>query len=168
MIVYSIAAISENNAIGKDGDLPWHLPDDLKFFKEQTLNKPVIMGRKNFESIPHKFRPLPKRTNIVLTRQEHYDASGVEVFHSLEKALNWCEKQKFNEVYVIGGGEIYAEAIKKGLVDIMYLTRVNAQVKGDAFYPQFDESEWECSVLMKHDADERHDYSFTFEKWSKK
>jgi len=168
MTVYAIAALSENGAIGKDNDLIWHLPDDLKFFKNKTLKKVVIMGRKNFESIPEKYRPLPDRINVVLTRSKDFNADGAKVFHSMADAMNWCREEGYSEVFVIGGGEIYAEAIRSGMVDAMFLTRVHATFEGDTFFPDFDESKWEREVLEDHPADERHDYAFTFEKWVKK
>lgn len=168
MTVYSIAAIAENRAIGKDNDLIWSLPDDMKFFKETTLNKVVIMGRKNFESIPHKYRPLPKRINIVLTRKDDYQAEGALIYNSIEKALEFCKSEGHQHVFVIGGGQIYKLALEKDLVDIMYLTRVHESFDADSFYPEFDEAEWEKEVLSDHPKDERHDYSFTIEKWSKK
>lgn len=168
MTIYSIAAIAENRAIGKDNDLIWNLPDDMQFFKDTTLNKVVIMGRKNFESIPHKYRPLPKRINIVLTKKDTYHAEGALVYNSIENALEYCKSQGHQEVFIIGGGQIYELALKKDLVDIMYLTRVHESFEADSFYPEFDESRWTKEVISEHPKNERHDYSFTIEKWSKK
>jgi dihydrofolate reductase len=168
MTVYAIAAVSENGVIGKDNDLVWKLPDDMKFFKETTLDKVVIMGRKNFESIPHQYRPLPRRKNIVLTRNERYDAPGAEVFTSLEKALRWCDKKGFDDVFIIGGGEIYAEALRSEAVDVMFLTRVHGEFDGDTFFPDFPTEEWKKIVLSEHPKDHRHAYSFTIEKWIRK
>jgi len=168
MTVYSIAAIAENRAIGKDNDLIWNLPDDMKFFKETTLNSVVIMGRKNFESIPHKYRPLPKRINIVLTRNEDYEADGALVYNSIEEALKFCENEAHKSVFVIGGGEIYKLALEKDLVDVMYLTRVHESFEGDSFYPEFNEARWDKEVITEHPKDEKHDYSFSIEKWTKK
>jgi len=168
MIVYSIAALAENRAIGKDNDLIWNLPDDMKFFKETTLNGVVIMGRKNFESIPHKYRPLPNRTNIVLTRKKDYNADGALVYNSIEEALDHCRDEEYASVFVIGGGEIYKLALEKNLVDVMYLTRVHESFEADSFYPDFDDSKWAKEILNEHPKDEKHDYSFTIEKWTKK
>lgn len=168
MTVYAIAAVAENGAIGKNNDLIWNLPDDMAFFKKKTLNKVIITGRKNFESIPKKFRPLPNRVNIVLTRNKDYDANGALVFQSLEGALDWCKKEEHEEVFVIGGGEVYAEAIRNDMVDVMYLTRVHEEFDADTFYPEFDESTWNLEILEEHPADERHDHSFTIEKWTRK
>lgn len=168
MTVYSIAAIAENRAIGKDNDLIWKLPDDMKFFKDTTLNQVVIMGRKNFESIPHKYRPLPNRINIVLTRSKDYDASGAIVYNSIEEALDFCKSKGHQNVFIIGGGQIYQLAIEKDLVDVMYITKVHESFEADSFYPEFDESNWEREILEDHPVDESHAYSFTIEKWSKK
>ncbi|MCZ4410267.1 dihydrofolate reductase [Cryomorphaceae bacterium 1068] len=168
MIVYSIAAIAENRAIGKDNDLIWNLPDDMKFFKDSTLNQVVITGRKNFESIPHKYRPLPNRINIVLTRSEDYDASGALVYNSIEDALNFCKSEGHKSVFVIGGGQIYKLALEKNLVDVMYLTRVHESFEADSFYPEFDEAIWKKEIMEEHPKDDRHNYSYTIEKWTKK
>lgn len=168
MIVYSIAAIAENRAIGKDNDLIWNLPDDMKFFKDTTLNKVVIMGRKNFESIPHKYRPLPNRINIVLTRSEDYDGGGALVYNSIEDALNFCNSEGHKSVFVIGGGQIYKLALEKNLVDVMYLTRVHESFEADSFYPEFAESDWNKEVMENHPKDDKHDHSFSIEKWTRK
>lgn len=168
MTVYSIAAIAENRAIGKDNDLIWNLPDDMKFFKDSTLNKVVIMGRKNYESIPYKYRPLPNRINIVLTRKESYDSNGALVYNSIEDALNFCKVKGYESVFIIGGGEIYKLALEKNLVDVMYITRVHESFEADSFYPEFDESNWTKEVMENHPKDERHDYSFSIEKWTRK
>jgi dihydrofolate reductase len=168
MKIMSIAAVAENGVIGKDNDLIWNLPDDMKFFKKTTLNKTVIMGRRNFESIPEKFRPLPKRVNIVLTRNEDYSAAGAHVFHSIEKALDFCKSENHDEVFIIGGGEIYKLAHEKNLIDEIYLTRVHATFEGDSFYPELHVNEWNKEVVSEHGVDDRHDYPFTIEHWKKK
>ncbi|MGB6036387.1 MAG: dihydrofolate reductase [Cryomorphaceae bacterium] len=168
MIVYSIAAMAENRAIGKDNDLIWNLPDDMKFFKETTQHKVVIMGRKNYESIPYRFRPLPNRMNIVLTRKEGYDSNGGFVYHSIEDALDFCRKQGHESVFIIGGGEIYKLALEKDVVDVMFITRVHGSFEADSFFPEFDESKCVKEILDEHPKDEKHDYSFTIEKWTKK
>jgi len=124
MILSLIVAASRNNVIGAGGKLPWHLSADLKHFKKLTLGHPVLMGRKTFESIG---KPLPGRTNIVITRQKEYQACGATVVHSLEEALRVCEKEP--EVFVIGGAEIYKEALPQA--DRIYLTRINQNFEGD-------------------------------------
>ena len=125
MKVSLIVAVSENGVIGKDNDLIWHLPKDMKFFKETTMGYHVIMGRKNFESIPHKFRPLPNRTNIVITRQSDYKAEGCIVVNSVEEALKVAKSHGENEAFIIGGGQIYKLALDANLVDKVYLTKIH-------------------------------------------
>ena len=129
-----IAAVSENGVIGKDGGLPWKISADLKRFKELTMGLPIIMGRKTFESIG---RALPGRTNIVITRDLNYQATGCTVAGSLEQAIKKAEKTGSNEVFIIGGGEIYRAAIK--IADTLYLTLVHATVSGDTFFPDYSE-----------------------------
>ena len=130
-----IVAASRNGVIGAGNKLPWHLPADLKRFKQLTMGHPILMGRKTFESIG---KPLPGRTNIVITRQEGFQACGATVAHSLEEALQICEGQE--EVFVIGGAEIYKQALP--LADRIYLTRVDADFEGDTFLPALDPARW--------------------------
>ena len=122
MRVSIIVAVSENGVIGKDNDLIWHMPTDMKFFKETTKSHHVIMGRKNFESIPHKFRPLPGRTNIIVTRQLDYNAESCIVVNSIEEALLIAKKNGEEEAFIIGGGEIYKLALRK-ILFIKYITQ---------------------------------------------
>lgn len=166
MEIYLIAAVAENNAIGKDNDLIWNLPDDMQFFKEKTSNTSVIMGRKNYESIPEKFRPLPNRQNIVMTRKENYNAPGCIVVHNMEEAIKAAAKKE--PIYIIGGAEIYRKALKDDLVDIMYITEVHASFEADAFFPEFDKSKWNVEILGHHEVDEKHKYAFTFKKYTRK
>ena len=160
-----IAAIAENMVIGKDNDLIWDLPDDMQFFKDKTKGKTVIMGRKNYESIPPKYRPLPNRRNIVITRKTAYEAPNCELVNSIEQALDLARNE--DEVFIIGGGQIYKLALEKQLVDKMYLTEIDASFDGDAFFPEFDKTEWNEQVIAFHDKDERHDSSFTFKEFRK-
>lgn len=166
MTVIIVAAVAENNAIGKDNDLIWNLPDDMEFFKEKTRGKPVIMGRKNYESIPEKYRPLPGRENIVITRKKDFHAPKCKVVHSIEEAIDHCKGQE--EICVIGGGEIYKLALEKNVIDIMYITEIHASFEADAFFPEFDKSEWEEEVLGEHGTDAKHDYSFTFKRFTRR
>lgn len=166
MSVVIIAAVSENMGIGLDNDLPWSLPDDMKFFKSKTQGKSVIMGRKNFESIPHKYRPLPNRQNIIVTRKENYSAEECTVVHSIEEGIEKAERE--GEIYIIGGGQIYADALEKNLVDEMLLTEVQAEIKADVFFPDFDASEWNVSEISRHGKDEKHNYSFVIKHYTKK
>jgi dihydrofolate reductase len=160
MIVSLIAAVSENHAIGKNNDLPWHLPDDMKYFMQTTSGHYVIMGRKNYESIPEKFRPLPNRTNIVVTRQPNYDAPHCTVVHSIEDGLEMARAAGQQEVFIIGGAEIYAEGFQKA--NRLYLTEIQGTVNGDTFFPRFDKSKWQEVSRKHHPADERHAFAFDF------
>lgn len=155
-LVSAIVAAAENNAIGKDNHLLWHLPNDLRFFKRTTTGHPVIMGRKTYESVG---KPLPNRRNIIVTRQAAYAAAGAEVVHSLAAALDACTG--LQEVFVVGGAEIYQQALP--VIDRIYLTRVHVVLPGDSFFPQLDEGVWRLVSEDHHPADDRHDYSYTFE-----
>ncbi|MCA1763133.1 MAG: dihydrofolate reductase [Cryomorphaceae bacterium] len=166
MRVSIIAAIAENNAIGKDNDLLWHLPEDMKFFTRMTKGHTVIMGRKNYESIPHKFRPLPNRKNIVLTRNISYTAEGAQTFNNIEDALKSCHSEK--EVFVIGGSEIYNLALERNLIDTMFLTKVHGKFDADAFFPEFDEENWDKQKLSTHPKDEKHAYAFEIFEYNRK
>lgn len=158
MIVSLIAALSKNQVIGKNNDLPWHLPDDMKFFMQTTKGHHVIMGRKNYESIPEKFRPLPNRTNIVITRQQTFFAPGCFTVNSLEAALQLARDNGETEVFIIGGAEIYRQGM--ALTNRMYLTEINATLDGDTFFPAYDPSEWIEQSRVHHEADARHAYAF--------
>lgn len=163
-----IAAVAKNNVIGKNNDLVWRLPDDMKFFQAQTAGHAVLMGRKNFESIPEKFRPLPHRKNIIITRNQDYVApSGCEVFQSVEEGLEFCKNQQFEKCYVIGGGQIYKYTLHMGLVDEMLITHVDALPEGDTFFPEIDGKKWTKTLLEEHPKDEKHPFSFSFWKYKK-
>lgn len=161
MKVSLIVAVSENNVIGKDNNLIWNLPKDMKFFKDTTLHHHVIMGRKNFESIPHKFRPLPNRTNIIISRNTNYTAANSLVVSSIQKALEIAKENSDPEPFIIGGGEIYKLALKLDLVDKIYLTRIHGIFEGDTFFPELDNS-WKEISKEDHLSDEKHDYDFSF------
>jgi dihydrofolate reductase len=166
MIVSLIVAVSENGVIGKDNDLIWHLPKDMQFFKETTMGHHVIMGRKNFESIPHKYSPLPNRTNVIITRQADYAAEGCVVVNSVEAALEIAKKNGNTEPFIIGGGQIYKLALEANLVDKIYLTKVHHAFDGDTFFPELN-SDWKEVERIDCKADEKHEYAysfFTFEK----
>ena len=160
MKVSLIVAVSENGVIGKDNDLIWHLPKDMKFFKETTKGHHVIMGRKNLESIPHKFRPLPNRVNVIITRKTDYKADGCIVVNSLEDALAVAKENGEKEPFIIGGGQIYKLALDKNLVDRIYITRINHSFKGDTYFPKITE-EWKEISKESYNTDEKHKYSFT-------
>lgn len=161
MKVSLIVAVSQNAMIGKDNDLIWHLPKDMKFFKDTTLGHHVIMGRKNFESIPHKFRPLPNRTNIVITRQSDYKAEDSIVVNSVEEALKVAKSNGENEAFIIGGGQIYKLSLEANLIDRIYLTRIHHSFDGDTFFSELN-SDWE--EIKREDCfkDDNHKYDYSF------
>lgn len=160
MIVSMIAAMAENRVIGKNNDLPWHLPDDMKYFMQTTKGHHCIMGRKNYDSLPEKFRPLPHRTNIVVTHQQGFTAPGCTVVNSLEGALEIAAQNNEQEVFVIGGAEIYRLGLP--YANKLYLTEIKSAVAGDTFFPVFDRKQWNETSRESHDADERHKYAFDF------
>ena len=162
MVVSLIVAVSENKVIGKDNDLVWHLPNDMKLFKDTTKGHFVIMGRRNYESIPHKYRPLPSRTNVIVTRQDDYKAKGCLVVNSVEKAIEIAQKAGDKEPFVIGGGQIYKHAIENNLVDRIYLTRVHTEIDGDTYFDDLDDS-WKLVHTDLHPSDEKHSFAFTFQ-----
>jgi len=158
MKIHLIAAVSENGVIGKKGELPWHIPEDLKRFKKLTMGHVVLMGRKTWESIPEKYRPLPGRTNVVVTRKDDFTLpENVERYASIDDAL---ETHKNKDIYVIGGGEIYRQTIDRA--DRIYLTRVHKEIDGDVFFPEMKPNDW--TEIDREDHDE---FSFlTYErKW---
>ncbi|WP_010249610.1 dihydrofolate reductase [Myroides injenensis] len=151
-----IAAVAENNALGKNNQLLWHLPDDFKHFKTLTSHHTIIMGRKTFESFP---KPLPNRKHIIITRQSDYTApEGCVVVNSLEDALALADKNE--EVFVIGGGEIYTQALP--FADKLELTRVHKSFDADAFFPDFDTNQWNVIREENHPVDEKHSIPFTY------
>ncbi len=155
-----IVAVAENNVIGKDNTLIWHLPADMKYFKEKTSGHCIITGRKNYESIPEKFRPLPNRTNIVITRQKDYPAPGAIVVASIEDAILKAKETKDEEIFIIGGAEIYRQSIE--LADRIYLTQIHNKFDGDAFFPELDYSKW-CETSKKEGVmDDKNKYPHTF------
>lgn len=162
MKINLVVAASENNVIGRDNKLLWHLPNDMAFFKNVTWGMPVIMGRKTYESLG---RPLKGRTNIVITRRTIND-NGVIFADSLERAVVVAASTDAKECYVIGGGEIYRQAID--IADKIYMTRVRALVEGDTYFPEIDEDVWKLTHSMPFEADEKHAYAYVFETWQRK
>ncbi|MBQ4818520.1 dihydrofolate reductase [Aquimarina sp. MMG016] len=160
-IITMIAAAGENNALGKDNDLVWHLPDDFKRFKQLTTGHHIIMGRKTFESFP---KLLPNRVHIVISRNKDYQAEGVIVVQTMEEAL---EKSKSDtNPFIIGGGEIYTLGLE--YANCIELTRVHGEFEADAFFPEFDAEVWELVKEEFHDKDEKHQYPFTYLTYKKK
>ena len=153
MTISLVVAASSNNVIGRDGGLPWHLPDDLRQFKRLTTGKPVIMGRRTFESIG---KPLPDRRNIVMTRDPDFAAHGCEIVSSPSEALDLVDDSE--ETMIIGGGLVYHDFMP--LADRIYLTRVQADVEGDTHFPDIDEAEWRRVSSEHHAADDAHRYAF--------
>lgn len=157
-----IAAAAENNALGKNNNLLWHLPNDFKHFKALTSGHYIIMGRKTFESFP---KPLPNRTHIIITRQKKYTVpNGCIVVNSLEKAIEVCPKNE--DLYIIGGGEIYKQAID--LADKVELTRVHTEIDADTFFPEINTPKWKLVREAYHPKDEKHQYDFSFLTYLKK
>ncbi|MDD5296004.1 MAG: dihydrofolate reductase [Rhodocyclaceae bacterium] len=150
-----IAALARNGVIGRDNTLPWRLPDDLKRFKALTLGHPILMGRKTWESLG---RPLPGRENVVVTRNPAYQATGCRIVHSLPEAIGACAH--WDEVFVIGGGELYAQALP--FAHTLYLTEVQAEVEGDARFPDFDRARFLETERLHHAQDETHALAFDF------
>ena len=164
MIISIIVAASINNAIGKSNQLLWHLPNDLKFFKNTTWAMPVVMGRKTFESLGAK--PLPGRMNIIVTRQTGWNADGVSVAASLKDAVKLAEKNNYKEVFIAGGGEIYKQAYE--IADRIYLTRVFTEINADTFFPVIDTKIWKLKFNREFSADEKHAYDYSFQLWQKR
>lgn len=160
MIISLIAAVAENNVIGKNNTLPWHLPTDMKFFRDTTMGHCVIMGRKNYDSIPLKYRPLDGRTNIVVTRQKDFKAEGCIVVNSVEDALAECKKKNETEVFIIGGADIYDQTM--GIADRIYYTKIHHTFEGDAFFPALDERTWKLVNEKDFTPDEKNKFPFSF------
>nr|WP_314477255.1 dihydrofolate reductase [uncultured Pseudomonas sp.] len=161
-----IVACAENRVIGIDNSMPWHLPGDFKYFKATTLGKPIIMGRKTWDSLG---RPLPGRLNIVVSRQPGLQLAGAEVFTSLEDALvradHWAREQGVDELMLIGGAQLYGQALEQSLVNRMYLTRVELSPQGDAWFPDFDREQW--ALVSSQAQTEEGKPRYHFEVWDK-
>lgn len=157
MLISAIVAAAKNNVIGKDNQIPWYLPADLVYFKKTTLDHFVIMGRKCFRSIG---KPLAKRTNIVVTRDPFFQADGVLVAHSVEEALGIAFDGGAEEVFILGGGEIYRDSMD--LWDKLYLTEVDIAPEGDVFFPEIDPEEWVETWREVHEPDAKNEFGYTF------
>jgi dihydrofolate reductase len=158
-----IVAADLNNAIGANGKLPWHLPQDLKFFKNTTWAMPVIMGRKTFESLG---KPLPGRTNIVITQNPSWQHEGVWVANSIESAIQQAQTLQTNEIFIIGGGSIYASSLS--LVNRVYLTRVHTRIdNADTWFPELPAGEWKLEWERPFSADEKHPFDYSFQCWER-
>ncbi|HHQ4761933.1 type 3 dihydrofolate reductase [Aeromonas veronii] len=163
MKISMIAALAKKQVIGKNNLMPWHMPADLAHFKRVTLGKPVLMGRKTFESIG---RPLPGRRNLVISRNPDYQAEGIEVVGSVEAALALLAGSSVEELMVIGGGHLYAEMLPSA--DCLYLTRIDLAVEGDTRFPAFDDGQWQRIACESHPADEKNPHPYSFETWQRR
>ncbi|MBS1491841.1 MAG: dihydrofolate reductase [Bacteroidetes bacterium] len=161
-----IAAVARNGVIGKGNTLPWHLPDDMAYFMQTTQGHPVIMGRKNYESIPKKFRPLPHRENIIVTRNKNFTAEGCHTVHDFQQAINLAGQFGKSEIFVIGGSEIYKLGLP--LAHRLYLTEIDADILGDTFFPPWSPAQWTEVSRQQHEKDQRHVYSFDFVVYQRK
>lgn len=157
MIKSIIVAKSSNNVIGKNNSLIWHMPADLKRFKQKTLNHYIIMGRKTLESMK---KPLPGRTSIVVTRNKDYKAEGCIIVHDIQDAFRMAEENKQEEVFILGGAEIYQLTLN--LADKMYLTEIKAHFDGDAFFPAIDDDQWQIINHEEYQADDQNPYPYAF------
>ena len=158
MIISAIVAVSNNNAIGVDNDLPWHMPADLKCFKETTLGHYVLMGRKSFDSVG---RPLPGRTNIIVTRNTAFHNSNVHTVHSIPDGLLKAQNDNQEQLFILGGSNIYTQT--KDLWDELYLTKIDTVIpNATAFFPEIDFNQWYLDKEEKHLADEKNPHNYTF------
>ena len=160
MIISIIVAIGKNQVIGKNNQLIWHLPKDMKFFMDTTMDTVVIMGRKNYESIPKKYRPLKNRKNVIITRNKSYKAEGCIVVNSIGESLEVLNNIENKEVFVIGGGEIYKKFLEKGLIDRMYITHIDEHFDGDTFFQKVNYESWKSSEILVHNKDEVNPHDF--------
>jgi dihydrofolate reductase len=158
-----VVAVAENNVIGKDNQLIWHLPADLRHFKQKTMGHPMIMGRKTFEAIG---KPLPGRTTILVTRQHDFQAEGCLVVHSMKEAVDKGMALDKEQISIVGGAEIYKQAMP--FVDTIYLTRVHHTFEGDTYFPELQDKDWEQVSAEHHQPDEKNKYSYTFQELRRK
>ncbi|QHS22532.1 dihydrofolate reductase [Virgibacillus sp. MSP4-1] len=152
-----LVAMDQKQVIGKDGGLPWRLPNDLKFFKETTMDHTIVMGRKTYQSIG---RPLPRRENVILTRDRTFKAEGCEIIHSWDNVMERNERIPKEEIFIIGGSELFNTALS--FADKMYITEIEESFEGDTFFPAFDQSEWELVHKEKGIKDDRNPYDYYF------
>ena len=163
MVISFVVAASENNVIGKDNQLLWNLPKDMKFFKNVTWGMPIVMGRKTFESMGSK--PLSGRKNIVITRKSDWKAEGVSVVNSVDAAVALANELNYKEIFIIGGGEIFMIALNKA--NKIYITRVHTELEGDTYFPVI-ENDWTLVSNVDNPADDKHAYAFSFQLWERK
>jgi dihydrofolate reductase len=162
MLLSAITAIARNNVIGKNNALPWHLPADMRFFKNTTMGHPVIMGRKTYESFG---KALHGRTNIVITRQKDYVLSDAIVVHLLTEAIEKAKESASDEAFILGGAQIYQQSMP--LLNRIYLTRIYADFDGDTFFPEINPDEWQLIKEEYHEPDEKNKYAYAFQTWER-
>lgn len=165
--IYLIAAVADNGVIGKNNDLVWHIKEDMNFFKSTTKEEIVLMGRRNYDSIPPKYRPLPNRLNCILTRNTTFTADECPVFQSIEEWIAAFENDP-RKSFVIGGGQVYKESLDKQLVDIMFISHVHGTPEGDTFFPSINEQEWEIETIGSGEKNEVNEFGFTIKKYTRK
>ncbi len=162
MIISHIVAASENNVIGNNQDLPWKLPDDMRFFVKTTKGHHILTGRKNFETFG---KALPHRVNMIITRDTSFSANDAIVFHDIQSAIQHAKDNGETELMIIGGGEIYRQTLK--LTDRIYLTKVHTEMDGDTYYPNLDKEHWNLISEEYHSKDEKHAFAFSFQLWER-
>jgi dihydrofolate reductase len=162
MLISAITAVAENNVIGKDNTLPWHLPADMKFFKNTTLHHPVIMGRKTYDSFK---KALPLRENIVITRRENFILPDAMVVSSLKEAIEKAKSFQPAEIFILGGAQIFEQSM--AVTDRLYLTRIHENFDGDVLFPEIDFSKWEKIKDEYHASDEKNKYAYSFQTWER-
>lgn len=158
-----LVAMDRNNVIGFENDMPWHLPNDLKYFKEKTTGHTIIMGRKTYDSIG---RPLPNRKNVILTRQTTEFPNDVEVIHSIEEIYEWQKSHPNEELFVIGGGDIFKQVLP--FADRLYITKIDEAFEGDTFFPKFSLSDWKLTTSIKGEKDSKNNYDYYFQQYDRK
>lgn len=163
MRISLVVAVARNGVIGFQGEIPWKLPDDQRFFRRLTTGHAIVMGRKTWTSIG---KPLPKRTHLVLSRRGLEAPEGVHVFSDLQAAEDWARKEDFEELFVIGGEAVYCEAMDHA--DLIYRTLVETEPEGDAFFPEIDRADWRCIQREMHSPDHDHAHAFRFETWERR
>ena len=163
MTISLIVAHSKNRAIGIDNQIPWYLPADLKYFKKTTLGHHILMGRKSYLSIG---KPLPGRTNLVLTRNPFFTANGIIVIHTIKEGIEFAKATGEKELFIIGGGEIYRQSLM--LADRLYITEVDLEIEGDTFFPELNPKEWKLISEDSHEANEKNKWNFNFKIYDKK
>lgn len=166
MNISFVVAVARNGVIGKNNDLPWRLPDDMKFFMSKTKGHHVVLGRKNYDSLPAKFKPLPERTNIIVTHQKDFTVPGAVIVHSIEDAIAFARNNRETDLMIIGGAEIYKLAFP--FANTLYITEIDADVEGDVYFPKFDKAEWTELERVHHPADAKHPYAFDFVVYQRK